>query len=235
MKRFLLACAALFMVATTFAFAQPKLIIQGGDTHDWGKVKPKDDPLKATVKIVNEGNEMLKITDVRPGCGCTTAPLDKKELNPGETASMDITLKLGAASGLLTKSITITSNDPNNGTKVLYLKADVVRPIQILPTQYLSFGELTVGAKGEAKLVIRNTSTQDIILSDFESLSGITINLTKPTTIPGGGEVELVAKVTPKEKGYFNGSVKMKTNHPDFPTLDIIAYGNVKPSVVDPK
>lgn len=235
MKRFLLACSALVLVATTFAFAQPKISIQGGDTHDWGKVKPKDDPLKATIKIVNEGTELLKITDVRPGCGCTTAPLDKKELAPGEFGSMDVTLKLGAASGLLTKSITISSNDPNNGTKVLYLKADVVRPIQILPTQYLSFGELTVGSKGEAKLVIRNTSTQDIILSDFEPLSGITINLTKPTTIPGGGEVELVAKVTPKEKGYFNGSVKMKTNHPDYPTLDIIAYGNVKPSVVDPK
>lgn len=221
--------------AGSFAYAQPKLTIIGGDTHDWGKVKPKDDPLKATIKIKNEGNELLKISDVRPGCGCTTAPLDKKELNPGEIASMDVTLKLGATSGMMTKSITINSNDPQSATKVLYLKADVVRPIQILPTQYFSFGEMTVGTKSEAKLIIKNTSTQDIVLSDFESLAGITLNLTKPTTIPGGGEVELIAKVTPNDKGYFNGVVKMKTNHPDYASLDIIAYGNVKPSVVDPK
>jgi len=235
MKRFFMTCLALMIFAGSFAYAQPKLTIIGGDTHDWGKVKPKDDPLKATIKIKNEGNELLKISDVRPGCGCTTAPLDKKELNPGEIASMDVTLKLGATSGMMTKSITINSNDPQNATKVLYLKADVVRPIQILPTQYFSFGEMTVGTKSEAKLIIKNTSTQDIVLSDFESLAGITLNLTKPTTIPGGGEVELIAKVTPNDKGYFNGVVKMKTNHPDYASLDIIAYGNVKPSVVDPK
>ena len=230
-----MTCLALMIFAGSFAYAQPKLTIIGGDTHDWGKVKPKDDPLKATIKIKNEGNELLKISDVRPGCGCTTAPLDKKELNPGEIASMDVTLKLGATSGMMTKSITINSNDPQSATKVLYLKADVVRPIQILPTQYFSFGEMTVGTKSEAKLIIKNTSTQDIVLSDFESLAGITLNLTKPTTIPGGGEVELIAKVTPNDKGYFNGVVKMKTNHPDYASLDIIAYGNVKPSVVDPK
>ncbi|MFM7158134.1 MAG: DUF1573 domain-containing protein [Bacteroidota bacterium] len=235
MKRFFMTCLALMIFAGSFAYAQPKLTIIGGDTHDWGKVKPKDDPLKATIKIKNEGNELLKISDVRPGCGCTTAPLDKKELNPGEIASMDVTLKLGATSGMMTKSITINSNDPQSATKVLYLKADVVRPIQILPTQYFSFGEMTVGTKSEAKLIIKNTSTQDIVLSDFESLAGITLNLTKPTTIPGGGEVELIAKVTPNDKGYFNGVVKMKTNHPDYASLDIIAYGNVKPSVVDPK
>ncbi len=235
MKRFVYTCIALLFAAGSFAFAQPKITIIGGDTQDWGKVKPKDDPLKATVKIKNEGTELLKISDVRPGCGCTTAPLDKKELNPGEIGSMEVTLKLGATSGLMTKSITISSNDPQNATKVLYLKADVVRPIQILPTQYLSFGEMTVGTKSEAKLSIRNTSTQDIVLSDFETVAGITLNLTKPTTIPGGGEVELIAKVSPKDKGYFNGVVKMKTNHPDYATLEIVAYGNVKPSVVDPK
>jgi len=235
MKRFTAICLALLVCAGAFAFAQPKITIIGGDTQDWGKVKPKDDPLKATIKIKNEGNEMLKITDVRPGCGCTTAPLDKKELNPGEMASMDVTLKLGATSGMMTKSITISSNDPQNATKVLYLKADVARPIQILPTQYFSFGEMTIGTKSEAKLIIKNTSTQDIVLSDFETVAGISLNLTKPTTIPGGGEVELIAKVTPNEKGYFNGVVKMKTNHPDYSSLDIIAYGNVKPSVVDPK
>ncbi|MEY3313380.1 MAG: hypothetical protein RLZZ578_900 [Bacteroidota bacterium] len=235
MKRFTALCMALLVCAGTMAIAQPKITIIGGDTQDWGKVKPKDDPLKATIKIKNEGNEMLKITDVRPGCGCTTAPLDTNKLNPGEMASMVVTLKLGATSGMMTKSITISSNDPQNATKVLYLKADVVRPIQILPTQYFSFGEMTAGTKSEAKLIIRNTSTQDIVLSDFETVAGISLNLTKPTTIPGGGEVELIAKVTPNEKGYFNGVVKMKTNHPDYSSLDIIAYGNVKPSVVDPK
>lgn len=78
MKTFFLACFTMFVFAASLAFAQPKISIQGGDTQDWGKVKPKDSPLKASIKITNEGSEELKISDVRPGCGCTTAPLDKK-------------------------------------------------------------------------------------------------------------------------------------------------------------
>ena len=54
MKRFFMTCLALMIFAGSFAYAQPKLTIIGGDTHDWGKVKPKDDPLKATIKIKNE-------------------------------------------------------------------------------------------------------------------------------------------------------------------------------------
>jgi hypothetical protein len=230
MKRFLNTCAALLFIAGTCAFAQPKLEIVGGDTHDWGKVKAKDSPLKASVKIKNVGTEDLKISDVRPGCGCTTAPLDKKELKPGDEATMDVSLNIGANSGPLTKSITISSNDPATPTKIMYLKADVVRPIQILPTQYLSFGELTVGQTGEAKLTIKNTTTADITLSDFETTGGLVLNLKKPTVLKGGSEVELIAKVSPKEKGYFNGSVKMKTTNADNPVLDIVAYGNVKES-----
>ncbi|MBI3259067.1 MAG: DUF1573 domain-containing protein, partial [Ignavibacteriae bacterium] len=105
--------AALFVAAASIAIAQPKIEIVGGDTHDWGKVKAKDSPLKAVVKLKNVGSELLKITEVHPGCGCTkTAELDKKELKPGEIATTEISLNLGTSSGQLTKTVAITSNDP---------------------------------------------------------------------------------------------------------------------------
>ena len=66
--------------------AQPQMEIIGGDTYNWGKVKPGKNPLKATILVRNIGNEELHITQVRPGCGCTTAPLDKDKLKQGDTA-----------------------------------------------------------------------------------------------------------------------------------------------------
>lgn len=227
MKRFFATGLAAFALLTAAMIAQPKLEIVGGDTHDWGKVGPKESPLKATIKIKNVGTELLKITDVHPGCGCTkTAELDKKELKPGEIATTELSLNVGTTTGDLTKSVTITSNDATSPTKILYLKAHIVRPIQ-LSSQYLVFNDLKVGLQSEAKLTVKNTSPNDITISDFEATNGLSINLKKPVVIKAGSEAELIAHVTPKEKGYFNGMVKMKTSNTEVPTLDITAYGNV--------
>ncbi len=231
MKRFFAASLVLFASMAIAMIAQPKLEIVGGDTHDWGKVSPKDSPLKTAVKIKNVGTEVLKITDVHPGCGCTkTAELDKKELQPGEIATTELSLNLGAANGVLTKSVTITSNDASSPTKILYLKADIVRPIQFAPSQYFVFNDLKTGQTSESKVTIKNTSKEDITFSDFEATNGLSINLKKSVTVKGGSEVEVIARITPKDKGYFNGSVKMKTTNPDTPTIEITAYGNVTES-----
>jgi hypothetical protein len=231
MKRFFAMGLMVFIGMAITMIAQPKLEIVGGDTHDWGKISAKESPLKTVVKIKNVGTELLKITDVHPGCGCTkTAELDKKELQPGEIATTEISLNVGAANGSLVKSVTITSNDATAPTKILYLKADVQRPIQFSPSQYFVFTDLKAGQPSEAKVTIKNSTTEDITLSDFEATNGLSINLKKSVTIKGGSEVEVIARITPKEKGYFNGSVKMKTTNADNPTIEITAYGNVAES-----
>ncbi|MBK9247092.1 MAG: hypothetical protein IPM69_03030 [Ignavibacteria bacterium] len=89
------------------------------------------------------------------------------------------------------------------------------------------FNDLKVGLQSEAKLSVKNSTTSDITLSDFEVTNGLTINMKKPVVIKGGSEAEIIAHITPKEKGYFNAMVKMKTSNPEVPTLDITAYGNV--------
>ena len=51
--KYLLYVTALMSIASSAVFAQPKIQIVGGETHDWGKVKAKDSPLKAIVKLKN--------------------------------------------------------------------------------------------------------------------------------------------------------------------------------------
>ena len=60
--------------AAVGALAQPKLEVIGGETYDWGKVKPpKEGHLEAEIKMKNVGDRSMKITDVRPGCGWGSA------------------------------------------------------------------------------------------------------------------------------------------------------------------
>lgn len=228
MKRFLMSLAALGVCATTAAIAQPKMEIVGGTTHNWGNTNPKNSPLQTAIKIVNLGNEELHITGVKPGCGCTAAPIDKEKIKPGDTATVKVSLNVGASSGDITKVITITSNDPKASNVVYSLKANVIRAVQILPSQYFVFTGATLGNKSEAKVQIKNNSDTEITLSDYEPTNGLKINWNGTKTIKPGEQADLVASFVPEKTGYFNGTVRMKTSHPDFPSVEIMAYGNVE-------
>ncbi len=221
--------AAAFLAAASIAVAQPKIEIVGGDTHDWGKVKAKDTPLKTVVQIKNVGDQVLNITDVHPGCGCTkTADLDKKELKPGEIAKTEISLNLGASNGPITKSVSITSNDPVSPSKILMLKADVTRDLNIAPSPYFAFSGLTVGTPATATVHLQNNSSEDVTIGEITTTNGLTLNIKKGLVIKKGGEAEVAASIVPKEKGYFTATCKIATSNADYASIDLTAYGDVK-------
>lgn len=225
---FLMVAIVLFAFSTSYA--QPKLKVEGGDNYNWGTVKPKDSPLKADIILKNDGDELLKITKVKPTCGCTTAPLDKYELKPGESAKMHVTLNIGRRSGKVHKSIRVYTNESSD-KHVIGLLANVIREIEVGPRSYITFDQMTVGIEKTAKLWIKNNSKQIVKLSDIETKpEGLEINLKKDVTIQPGDRVELVAKAKPSKPGYFNCSIMMKTDHPDFPTLKIQGLGRVEES-----
>lgn len=225
MRKFM-SLIAFGVVATACSlYAQPKLEIEGGTTHDWGTISFKESPLKADIKLKNTGNEVLTLNDPKPSCGCTTAPLEQKELKPGESTVMHVSLNAYHA-GPITKSITISSNDPANGSVVMYLKANIEKALNIAPT-YLSFNGLEVGKEQTVTVKIQNSSKQDVTLSDFSASNGARVNLSKPVVVKAGGDIELTATAKPDKVGYYNTMVSMKTNHPDFPILEVQGYGNV--------
>lgn len=225
MKRFLSLATCTFFAVAVSVFAQPKLEVVGGTTHDWGTVSIKKSPLKADIVLKNTGTETLKLNDPKPSCGCTTAPLEKKELKPGESTTMHITLNV-SHEGPVTKSVTVSSNDPANATVPVYLKANVFSALSVTPS-YLAFNELHVGKKATSKFVVKNSSDKAVTLSDFSATNGLKLNISKPVTIKAGGEAEIEAEVIPDKVGYFNALVTMKTTHPDFEKLEFQSYGNV--------
>lgn len=222
-----------FLAYGSIAYAQPKIEVIGGDTYNWGTVKPGDSPLKGTIVIKNSGTEKLLITEVKPGCGCTTAPISKTEIAPGDTASMYVTLNIGGSANDVTKSIKVTSNDPAAATKYLYLKAKIFYPIAITPTQYFTFNEMNVGIKKEAKLKIKNNTDKSVTLSDFVTPGNIQLNLMGKKILAPNEEFEVIATANPDKVGYFNGTVKFKTNDPDMKEVSLQCFGNVKESIMN--
>ena len=53
MKNVLTQSIILLLVGAFSITAQPRIEIEGGNSYSWGQVKPKDSPLKTTIKIKN--------------------------------------------------------------------------------------------------------------------------------------------------------------------------------------
>jgi LEA14-like dessication related protein len=231
--KLLINLSIIFFIALNAAISQPKIEIVGGDTYDWGVVDESQTTLKAKVKIKNAGTEKLNITEVKPTCGCTTAPLDKNELQPGETATLDITLRIGGSSNEVSKTIRIMSNDPKEAQKILWLKCKISREFEISPQKYFSFQDMTVGNEKSEKVILKNNSKDVIKVSNFVvEPKELTINLKGEVSIKPGQQIELIATAKPKEQGNFRGSVTFKTSQKDNNEITLNAFGRVKPNPI---
>lgn len=63
--------------------------------------------------IRNVGDDTLRIIKVTPGCGCTTAPLSKDAIPPGDSARLSAVFDTKNMIGKMIKDVAIKSNDPD--------------------------------------------------------------------------------------------------------------------------
>lgn len=228
MKKTLISLILLFVFASLTAFAQPKIEIEGGDTYNWGQVSQKDSPLKANVKIFNRGTDTLHITKVKPGCGCTTAPLDKYFIEPGGFATLNITLRVSNYSGNVSKNIRISSNDPNHSSKTMYIKANIFTPVTITP-KYLRMYNIKVNEETSSSVNLKNNTEKDITIKKIVvKLDGLKLDIEENAIIPAGGNLKVNAKYMPVKDGPFHGSMKFTTDCEDLSVINISVRGSVK-------
>src|SRR2546426_11032047 len=58
-------------------------------SFDFQKVFPTDKPVHEFI-FTNSGDAMLEISDVKPGCGCTTAGTWDHQVEPGKTGKIPL-------------------------------------------------------------------------------------------------------------------------------------------------
>jgi hypothetical protein len=118
------AVAFLLMVAFSASAQEsgkPKLSIPSVE-HSFGSVKAGT-PIVYSFEIKNEGKVDLEIKSVSPSCGCTTSKYDKV-ISPGKVGSVTLEVaKTDGYKGEVTKTASVTTNDPDHQTFTLTLHA----------------------------------------------------------------------------------------------------------------
>lgn len=126
MKKRTLIITSCLMLMSVMAFAQKKATIQfQSKVYDYGKIREADGAAKGVFTFTNIGNDTLRITAVRPSCGCTASDYTKDPILPGATGKIEAAYNAAGRPGPFNKAITVTTNDPDNATIVLTIKGEV--------------------------------------------------------------------------------------------------------------
>lgn len=94
-------------------------------TIDYGKIQLKSDGFRYFT-ITNKGDKPLIISNVKPGCGCTTPSWDKAPILPGKSSK----IKVGYNTELIgpfRKLIEVSTNDPEHGRSVLWIQGEIIK------------------------------------------------------------------------------------------------------------
>jgi len=229
MKRVMIATLSFFILLTFSLSSKPKMVFECGNTYDWGTVKPKDSPLKADIKIFNNGEDTLDIKRVKPMCGCTTAPLSKKILAPGDSAVLKVTLNIEHYEGVVNKRISFTTNEQVSEV-YLEIKANVYQPMKLFPSRYLNFSRMFQNTESISKLVINNLSDHDIKVTNvIVKPEELKVNIKTGDIIPKDSDFVIEAKVVPATLGQFNCRLEINFDEPDQPNVIISGWGKVDP------
>jgi len=106
-------------------------------TIDYGSVEQHADGVRY-FKFTNSGDENLLITHAQGSCGCTVPEYPKHPIKPGETAEIKVkyaTNRIGA----FQKYITLTTNEPEQSTRRLTIKGEVLAEAKATPKREATF------------------------------------------------------------------------------------------------
>jgi hypothetical protein len=178
MKRILLALVIVLGIAAS-ALADPKIFVPE-PYFDFGNV-PQKSSIKHDYVIKNIGTDTLRITRVKPGWGCTTAPIKKKVLAPGDSTVVEMTFNSRTYRTKIKKYATIYSNDPQKPTMKIHLEVKAgVRPDSTLNFSYSPYSVKLDKDKKKGEIEFFADSQSDMIIQQISpDVYGLDIDIKK--------------------------------------------------------
>ncbi len=240
MKRIIMSIAALFALMTLLVQAQPKLVIEGGNTYHFGTRDRYGggNPSYATIRFFNVGDSALTVQNPRPTCGCTTAPLDKNKIKSGDYATLSVKLYMNVSHGPYHKTIKIKSDDPDNPNMTLHLKANVNQNkgfgnLQLIGhkgKQFVTFGLMPKDDEVKGTMKIRNNTDNDVEITAVElepKELETSIDIGDVIKVGKDNEYEFEVEAESDSLGEYKGTITLTTTDDKMKTLKIPVWGYV--------
>lgn len=217
----------LLAMLASVARAQPRLSVVGGEQIQYGRIGPT--VLKRAVQLVNVGSDTLHITSIMPSCGCTTAPIDRSALAPGDTATISVSITMTEAAGEQVKSLQINSDDKGRSGVVVTIAALVVRDLAAAPKSIDLPSGARIGKEYPFTAEIQNLSERPITIKPpkLSSQDDATAQFTMASSYRLGPKesLKLSGSLVPRRSGAIAAEVVIETSSELMPRVAIPING----------
>lgn len=219
--------------AADYGKGPARIHIVTGDSIQWGSVPPGS--LVDTVLITNIGGDTLRISDVHPSCGCTTAPIDKNVLLPGDTARVVVTMDAKDKSGQVMKHLTISSNDSTAPNKSINLMANILRDVAVEPTLFPMVLTKKTGEEGTTSVYVKNTGNAPLMIGPprFKTPPPMvaTFMMKDPVQVAPGDSTKVEVSVRTIQTSNAVGTVVIPTSSKLMPEVELTITASVNPNM----
>lgn len=135
---------------------------------DFGML-PREAKVTHTFILKNIGNDTIHITNIKPGCSCTAAPIDKEVIAVNDSAIMPVTFSTGRQSGETAKGVKITTDMKPRGLFPLEIKAYIESPTGRPPKFFaeprtIEFVRKMDQLSGTAGTTLKNELDHDVLV-----------------------------------------------------------------------
>lgn len=180
----------------------------------------------------NNGTEDLVITKIKPTCGCTTTKSKGITVRPGGRGFIDISFNSGRFNNVITKGITVETNDALNPYMELRITATINNPLQTLETAPLeaNFKSVLKGQTAELILKLKNVDSTRSVIKFVESPDPnfIKISPGKLTLKPQGiAEIKFTLNTADIDLGPFVSSLTIEAQDKSDSRVTIPIIGTI--------
>ncbi|HEY3347235.1 MAG TPA: DUF1573 domain-containing protein [Nitrospirota bacterium] len=191
-------------------WAAPKLEVS--TVWNFGEIYQWTEP-ETLIAVKNTGDQDLKITDIKPSCGCTAVFMQDKVIKPGASGNLKIHFLSYNFSGRVRKEVILYTNDPASPTMIIDIKG-LIKPDQAgVGAVEPDYRDLGVVAPYETRffvVLIKNLGNKDLRVLGINLPKGCFLDVSPPERIIPRGEVPVKIGFKPTGPGPIEGEVVVK-------------------------
>jgi Protein of unknown function (DUF1573) len=231
MKRKALLAFLVAAVAATTAPAQnwAEKMFPDGVAHDFGVV-PHGAQLFHRFNIKNIYGVRMEITSITPGCGCVTASVPKRILDPNESTTLDVNMDARRFAGPKSVIIRVAVGPEFTSSADVKVTASSRADVVFNPGD-VEFGAVDHGQAVSQTVDVEYAGPVDWRISELVVGKDQPFEATQTEFKRQPGRIGYQIKVTLKA-GAAPGSIRefiyLKTNDPTSPTLPLLVTGEVQ-------
>jgi len=225
----LVVAAALAAGAAAAAEPRSRLVIEES-VFDFGVVD-QGAKVEHTFQLANRGDGELRIDHVKSTCGCTVGVVSAREVPPGGTGRVTVTLDTDRLVGHSTKVVTVYTSDPDAPAAALTLTGQVSVDLVMTPNP-LYLGRLRRGDLTRREVLItpgREGATYAVTAVEHPNPA---LHTTLEARTDGPGQRLLVELDPGIPLGRFNEQVTLRTTSPRQAAMVLPVFGSVEGDVV---